>query len=806
MRQNSRATDETIEPKDSCLMNVTSILGYWRSLLLLLLIPSIVTGADDFAAIQPLVRMYCVGCHGAEKQKGDVRFDRLAELDTTTFEAIYEQLASGQMPPDDQRQPTKTQRAALMQRVLDLAKKGPPVTAPGLRRLNKREYGNTVRDLLGLHKGIFDPGEYIYDDEIDEGFDTAAESLVISNELLLEYMGAAEKSLRHALFTAESEKPSSKVIDVRLSKVQGTSSRYINNHRDNVIGRSGGNAKLFDGEATRTVVVPGRYTITVTAAGVDRDTYPVRFTPERGPLTMGFGIAPDDLESVSNSGRLIKTFDLKDDVDQTFQFDTWIDKGHFPYFSFVNGSSKPITQVRAGIRRKQLKASAMNEPYAGPGIRISQFKIKGPFHDKWPPESIRTTYDSDKVPDLTNTTAREQLVLRFATRAFRRRVTVEELAPYFNFLNQQYARNRDWHDSIIRTFAAMMASVDFLYLREGHGELDDDSLANRLSYFLWSTMPDAELSALARSGKLNEPAVLSQQVNRLLGDERSTRFSNSFTDQWLSLDTLGTMPPDVKSPEFKDYFRDELEPSMLEETRRFFRHVLRENLSVRDFIESDYSFINKGLAKLYGVPFEGDDEFVRVKFPQDAKRGGLLGHGSILTLTSNGVETSPVVRGVWVLADLLGTPPPPPPKEVPAITPDLNGAKTVRDLLEKHRSDAACMECHRRMDPLGFALEAYDPIGRLRTRYSEKQTLTTHGSFMGQDFADVNELKQILARDIRPFARSLVVRIVEYAKGRKLVAADYAAVEAIVDQTAKDDFRLKDIVTAVATSELLKNR
>ena len=351
-----------------------------------------------------------------------------------------------------------------------------------------------------------------------------------------------------------------------------------------------------------------------------------------------------------------------------------------------------------------------------------------------------------------------------------------------------------------------MSSVDFLYIQEGKGQLDAYELANRLSYFLWSTMPDAELFALAKSGKLKEPIVLRQQIARLLNDERSARFGNSFADQWLSLDKLGSMPPDAKG-EFRDYYRQNLEPAMLEETRRYFGYVLNENRSVRDLIDSDYSFVNRGLANLYGVPFSGDGNgFVRVNFPPNAKRGGLLGHGSILTLTANGVETSPVERGVWVLADLLGTPPPPPPKEVPAITPDLNGAETVRDLLEKHRSDKACMECHRRMDPLGFALEAYDPIGRFRTKYSKTQSVSTEGNYLGKNFADVDELKQILVSDIRPFARNLVIRIAQYAKGRKLVAADYATVESIVNETKGRGFQLKDVVIAIATSELMTHR
>lgn len=773
----------------------------------ILLIPTWAVAADDLATHQSFFTKYCVQCHGANKQKADLRFDNIAAVDATIWQDVYEQLASQAMPPDNKPQPTSTERRSVLSYVLELARKTSPVTSTGFRRLNKREYGHTVRDLLGLRQGTFDPGEYIYDDEVDEGFDTAAESLVISNELLLEYMEAAEKSLRQAMFSANRKRPTPRVIEVNLQKMTGTSRRYINNHRDYAITRSGGKAQLYDGQPSRTMTTPGRYTITVTASGVDRDRYPVRFTPAKGPLIMGFGIEQNSRASVSTTGVRLKTLELKDNVEQTFTFDTWIDKGHFPYFSFVNGSSKPITQVRSNIRRRKLKPSAMHEPYVGPGIKISQLTIEGPFHDEWPPESIRTTYDAKEMPDLAHADDRAQLVLRFARRTFRRSVEAEEVSPYLNFLDAQYATNRDWHESIIKTFAAMMASVDFLYIREEPGELASYQLANRLSYFFWSTMPDDELFALAQSGELTKPSVLGRQVSRLLGDPRSERFSHSFADQWLSLDKLGSMPPDAKG-EFREYYRQNLERAMLGETHRFFRHVLHENRSVRDFIDSDYSFVNKGLADLYRVPFEGKHaaDFQRVSFPSNAKRGGLLGHGSILTLSANGVETSPIERGVWVLANLLGTPPPPPPKEVPALTPDLNGAVTVREMLEKHRSDPACMKCHRRMDPLGFALEAYDPIGRLRTKYSRQQPVSTHGNYLGKEFADVVELKRILSSDIRPFARNLIIRIAEYAKGRKLVAADYATVQQLVDESAMSGFKFNDMVQNIATSDLMTNR
>ena len=276
----------------------------------------------------------------------------------------------------------------------------------------------------------------------------------------------------------------------------------------------------------------------------------------------------------------------------------------------------------------------------------------------------------------------------------------------------------------------------------------------------------------------------------------------------MALDTLGSMPPDKKL--FSEYNSD-LESAMRSETLQFFRHVFQENRSVEDFIDSDYTFLNSKLANLYKVPFKAQGktnkgEVVFAKLPRNSGRGGILGHASMLTLTSNGVETSPVERGVWVLEHFMGTPPPPPPEEVPALVPDQNGAQSVRQLLEKHRSDSACMKCHRRIDPIGFALESYDPIGRFRTKYSKRQKVSTQGRFNGQKFDNVVGLKKILSKDVRPFARNLIVRIAEYAKGRKLVAADYPTVEAILDSTEKKNYRLQDIIYQIATSDLMTRK
>jgi hypothetical protein len=787
-------------------------------LLIPLCLASAANAADPPGSVPQLLQTYCVQCHGADKQKGDIRLDDPAKLNRKHWELIYDQLASGEMPPDDKKQPTEAERGTLSAAFL-AAISNAGGAAPGVtfRRLNKREYGQTVRDLLGLQSGTFDPAEYIYDDEITDGFDTRATSLVISNELLIEYMQAAQKALRQALFSAGSTPPTKQTIDVNFQKIEGVASRYSDRDEKSAVIRVGGSkSKFYDGTGQRTMQAAGRYRITLTACGVDRDRYPSRFAPESGPLILGFGILQDGLEALSASGKRLETFELKDNEDQTFTFDTWIEKGHFPYINFENGHKKPIVQVRALIRHKKLPATASNEQFHGPGIKLSQFKIEGPFYDEWPPASFRAVYGSDTVPNLADPAARTAVVQRFARRAFRRPVQPAEIQPYLTFLEAKHAVGNEWHEALIDTLAAMMTSVDFLYIMEGAGpqgkptnakKLNPHELAARLSYFLGSSLPDAELSALADSGRLLEPAVLAAQTERLMRHPGIQRFCDSFADQWLSLDTLGTMPPDIKDRQFKAYHKDKLEPAMRQETRLFFRNALVENRPVREFIDSDYSFVNASLAKLYDVPFKGGrDEFVRIVFPPEAKRGGLLGQASILTLTSNGVETSPVVRGHWVLSELLGTPPPPAPKEVPALVPDLNGATSVRQLLDKHRTDATCAECHRQMDPLGFALESYDPIGRLRSNYSKTMRVETDGNYKGRPFANVAELQKIMQADLRPFARNLVIRIAEYAKGRQLTAADLTTVDALLNQSAATGYPLKQLVIRIATSELLTTR
>lgn len=768
---------------------------------------------DALPAQQVSLQKFCVRCHGQDTQEGDVRLDKLPSGDADLYTRIYEQLSSQQMPPDDELQPSREERAQLAARFLELAKQSAQPRTAALRRLNKREYSNTVRDLLGLHDGIFDPGKFIYKDEIEHGFDTQADLLVTSNELLLEYLEAAQSSLGQALFSLDPQPPKPNVIRVQMDRMTGATRRYETKSANAYVFRIGGGAKVHDTSPRKLMREPGLYRITVTASAIDKQRYSVPFAPADRPPILAIGAISGIRSADSELDRHEKSYPLAYDKERTIHVERWIEEGFHPYLRFTNGPSKPITQVRSNLRRKKITKAEANRQFLGPGIRITEFKIEGPIYKTWPPESVTTTIGSNTIPNLEVREQRLFLLVRFAKRAFRRDVRREEMSLWIKYLESRFETSKDWRTAIVETMTAMMASPDFLYLRENEGQLDTFQLASRLSYFFWSTMPDAELFALAEKGKLKDASVLHQQVDRLFNDPRSSRFCDSFVDQWLSLDTLGTMPPDSK--EFR-FYNESLEESMRNETRLLFRRVFKENRSIAEFIDSDYTFLNGALANLYGIPWNGNStgpekktqggELVLTKLPQDSPRGGVLGHASVLTLTSNGVETSPVVRGVWVLEHFLGTPAPPPPAEVPALVPDLNGAKSVRQLLEMHRSDAACMKCHQRIDPLGFALENFDHVGRFRTRYSKRQKVSTHGRFMGNDFDDLSGLKEILAADLNLFARNLIIKLAEYAKGRKLVAADYPIVESILKATEKDGFKLKHIVFRIATSELMANK
>jgi hypothetical protein len=452
-----------------------------------------------------------------------------------------------------------------------------------------------------------------------------------------------------------------------------------------------------------------------------------------------------------------------------------------------------------------------------PQIHIHEVEIEGPFFGQWPTAGQREVLGDDfesvsETGELTETQMREHLT-RFASRAYRRPARADEIDRLMDLIVRRREGGRSALEAYRDGLAAVLCSPGFLYLEEpGEKKLSAQALASRLSYFLWSSMPDQELMDLAASGKLQEPGVLAEQTQRMLSDVKAGALVEGFLDSWLKLRDLGSMPPD--RTKFNEYYHYDLGSAMRQETVLFTRHLIDNNLSVANFLDSDFTFVNKRLAMHYKIALPSGDGisppagsgFAKVALG-DQRRGGLLGQASVLTVTANGIDTSPIVRGVWLLENILGTPPSPPPPDVEPLDPDVRGATTIREQLEKHRSVASCYDCHRKIDPPGFALENFDPIGGWREKYEagkDRQALAIDASGElsdGQEFADVVGLKRLLAARTDQFARCLAEKLLAYSIGRTLEAADRPAVERIVAEAKTHGYGLKDLLVLVVQSE-----
>jgi hypothetical protein len=400
------------------------------------------------------------------------------------------------------------------------------------------------------------------------------------------------------------------------------------------------------------------------------------------------------------------------------------------------------------------------------------------------------------TPDKLNAKTIAQRLEAFAEKAFRRAPLEGELAPIQRLVAGKLDEGVEPLHALQLGCQAILCSPGFLYLNLGEGELNEVAMASRLSYFLWSSPPDLALLKLAATGKLRSD--LSAQVTRMLADSRSDRFVRHFVRRWLDLDNIGTMPP---SEDFLEYYRDNLETAMRKETETFFRHVLDNNLSLREFLDADYSFLNRELALHYGVEGVQGNELQRVSL-KGSRRGGLLGHGAFLTASANGVDTSPVVRGIYVLEKLLGYTPPPPPPDVPAIEPDIRGAVTIREQLVKHRESATCAECHRKIDPLGFALENFDAIGGWRDKYEEKTPIDSAGKLPGGNlFRTVPEFRKLLVDRQDQFNRCLTEKLMTYALGRELEVGDRPSVDEILTELDGKKGGLRELIRLVILSK-----
>lgn len=757
--------------------------------------------------------------------------------------------------------------AAKMQKILSVAsrKLSGRSGATVLRRLNRFEYDRSVRQLLSLDSLLVEPTGDFPPDETHENFRNNGESLILSDFLLSRYLEASDKYLRAAVAPVIQPEIQSWTFNAPFYRtgnrhdgkdVSGKYQHIRKNYHD-----EGG--FLWLSKFTKGVPLNGRYKIRVKADGIDRE-YPYPESrlkiPKDDPIRMQIvagNAAAGDLETRNSLDKVVAEFELADHDPQWYEATVWLDKGFQPRIAFPNGplgvkrhrqklvreypeqfkgyidnwvppfnnmhpgyETERSKELIAAFRRKQRALKAAGKPYQiygtsnsinmrdawgqfyaeydGPRVRVYEIQIEGPVFDNWPPPHHRRLFGTVRPSDKNAA----RLISRFAEQAFRREVSIGALASLVDLYQSERANGNEPLDAILAAYQAVLCSPNFIFLHQGKDHLDAYDIASRLSYFLWSAPPDETLLASARDGSLLQPTTLRQQTQRMLADRRIDALATQFPDAWLGLSKLGTMLPNQSA--HPEYFAENLEEAMRTEVALFVRDAIENDRPITNFLDSNYTFVNGPLARLYEIDGVRGSQFERVALT-DRRRGGLLGMAGVLTATANGIETSPVVRGVWVLESILGTPPSPPPPDVEPLEPDIRGAVSIRDQLKKHRTVATCNACHQKIDPLGFALESFDEIGRHRDRYHQSKTLVkvqTNGSLpTGESFEDIRELKPLLMEQSDKFAKNLAAKLMTFATGREPSIQDELEAERIGTSKPASDTGFRSLIEEIVLSD-----
>lgn len=754
------------------------------------------------------LQKHCFECHDADTQKGKLRLDNLpadfaALASAETWGKVFVQLERREMPPKKKPQPSDAERQA----VLDWL--GPQLRAAvaarqqaegrvALRRLNRFEYQNTVHDLLGIEVNLM---ELLPEDGSAHGFDKVSSALTLSPVQVEKYLEAADVALDAAIGIG----PKPQFVQQRFAATNLLANWDGKSHRP----LPDGSIALFNSGYSPTELrkfrapAPGRYRIRISANGFQTDGKPATFRVYGG----NFG--------VGGKTKLLGHFEVPADKPTVVEMVERLD-----------GRGDTLKVISYGTIPWQNKA----EEYTGPGFAVQWIEVEGPLDAKdWPPATRQQLLGEVDLERGVFADA-ERVMKQFAPRAFRRPVSDADLAPYLALVRERMDKGVKFGDALRVGLKAILVSPRFLMLDEQPGKLDGHALASRLSYFLWSSAPDAELLSAAAKGDLSKPAGLRAQVERLLKYPKAHAFTEDFTGQWLALRNIEFTTPDSRLyPEFDEL----LQVSMLQETHAFFDELLTKDLSALNFVDSDFAMLNGRLAKHYGIPGVGGLDVRRVALKPEWHRGGVLTHASVLKVSANGTTTSPVIRGAWLADRILGKPVPPPPPNVPAVEPDIRGAKNIRDQLAKHRETESCAGCHAKMDPLGFALESYDVIGGWRDRYRispapgeqnkfKRLTLEVNtkpfGVYLGpavdpgdtladgRKFRDLAELKQLLLAEPDALARGLAEKLLIYATGHGLEFTDEAVLTDIVRKAKAKNYGLRSLVHEVVASQTFQTK
>ncbi len=729
-------------------------------------------GRTGFKDAQAFLRQHCHECHGPAKAKADLDLTRFKDegrilQDIKTWRSVLQQVNTGEMPPKKAKShPTAAEVTSFnggIEKAIAKAQAAAPVD-PGrvtARRLNRTEYDNTVRDLLSAD---FSASENFPADDIGHGFDNIGDVLTMSPVHLERYMDAADAIARRVVLMDLPKPPTRTTAGLFLEpRVKGSenSTRPVTNATPEL-------------RATHEIKVGGRYTFRVRAGASN--------APGAAPVRMALRMDDRELEvfAITNSIKPWKEFEVQLDLEP-------------------------------GERRFAARWANREELPPNALLYLNEFKVIGPT-DTRPPFMRRV---DERLAKVAADSRPREATTWFLRQAFRRPPTEAEVARYLRVVQEGMAAAGGRFEAGMQELVrAALVSPKFLFRVEEDAEakaskarpLGEHAMASRLSYFLWSTMPDETLLGLADKGRLSKE--MEAQVRRMLKDPKAEALVRNFGLQWLQLQRLSAFQPDLKL--FPD-FDDRLRRSMLRETELFLGEVVREDRSILDLVDADFTYVNRALARHYGIegrlPEGGGrkDEFVRVTFP-DRSRGGLLTHASVLTATSNPTRTSPVKRGRWVLEQILGTPPPPPPPDVPELDAQHALKGTLRQRMEQHRANPSCANCHQQMDAMGFAFENFDAVGRFRAK-DGGEAIDPSGTLPdGSAFDGPGGLKGILKERRELVARNLAEKLMTYGIGRGMEFYDEPAIKKVLAATAKGEYRFSSLVLAIVQSDPFRMR
>ena len=735
--------------------------------------------SPGFDKIQPFLTKHCVKCHetGKDPQAG-VALNRFKELpfvqkERKTWEKVLGQLRAHAMPPEDQPKPPSEDVMAFATWIETELERfdctGP--RDPGrvtIRRLNKAEYNNTIRDLLGIK---FTPADDFPSDDVGYGFDNIGDVLSLPPVLMEKYLAAADKIAQSTILTGEAAKSSKKRFEAE--KIGHTTG-----------GPAGDGFNLFStGEVFTEYTFPGdgEYTLRAKAYGQQAGPEPCR---------MAFKIDDKELNTVDVTA--------VENSPKTYEFKTKVTGGkHKVALAFLNDF---------------YDAKAPNPNARDRNLVIDYLEVVSDRPPELPEHHRRVIFvqPSDKKP---KSDAAREIIERFAGKAFRRPATADEVKRLLGLFELTQKNGDPFETGIQLALQGALVSPHFLFRIESDSQpndpgashpITDYELATRLSYFLWSSMPDDTLFDLAKQGTLRKNGNLEAQVRRMLKDPKAIALTDNFAGQWLQFRNLKQVAPNRRQfPSFDDALRT----AMAKETEQFFAAIVREDRSILDFLDADFTYLNERLAKHYGIEGVKGDEFQRVSLKGD-QRGGVLTHASVLTVTSNPTRTSPVKRGKWILEQILGAAPPPPPPNVPELSEDKKAVLTgsLRQRMEQHRANPACASCHARMDPLGFGFENYDAIGSWRQK-DGKFDIDPSGTLpSGKTFKGPAELKTVLKERSQEFSRCLAEKMLTYALGRGLEYYDKCAVDQVVSALEKNQHKFSSLVISIVNSDPFQKR